>query len=288
MLLLLFQMMCRFRRWWGRNLGSQVFTDKGALRLLNQFPVSDYVDPDIAGMRLGEFDTQLFSWDWHGDDESILAIVTSMVDMTILPIVNAAIASLWDPSPKIRALWGCWEQPNGHGGLYARNVTPIFDNNTAAGWVEVGMNSSNPTLFCVVHCGKHANSKACAQTPKRGGRSCLPLDNIFPTPAEDIIDDIGDELDDDAVMRRPKPCSFPTTQTGFQNFERKLQKCTFRQQQQLEVIWNHALGLFADYWQSFVAVEDVAWLCEHDHIVNPPAAGSWVNRKCTGSRSAAT
>jgi len=38
MLLLLFVMMCRPRRRRGRNLGSQVFTDKGALRYLERFP----------------------------------------------------------------------------------------------------------------------------------------------------------------------------------------------------------------------------------------------------------
>jgi hypothetical protein len=31
----------------------------------------------------------------------------------------------------------------------------------------------------------------------------------------------------------------------------------------------------------------VAWLCEHDHIVNPLAAGSLVNRKHTSNRPAA-
>jgi len=38
MLLLLFLMMCRSRRRQGRNLGSQVFTDKGVLQHLDQFP----------------------------------------------------------------------------------------------------------------------------------------------------------------------------------------------------------------------------------------------------------
>jgi hypothetical protein len=38
MLLLLFLMMCRSRRRRGRNLGSQVFADTGALRCLERFP----------------------------------------------------------------------------------------------------------------------------------------------------------------------------------------------------------------------------------------------------------
>ena len=94
------------------------------------------MDPDIAAKRVGENNTQLFSWHQLGDDESILPIVTSIVDMTILSIVNAAMAGLPDPSRKIQEVWGCLDEPNGDGGLYAHNVTPIFDNNTAARWVK--------------------------------------------------------------------------------------------------------------------------------------------------------
>ena len=60
-----------------------------------------YVDPDIAGKRVGENNNHLFSWCWPGDDELILPIVTSIVNTTILLIVNAAIAGLPDPSRKI-------------------------------------------------------------------------------------------------------------------------------------------------------------------------------------------
>jgi len=60
-----------------------------------------YVDPDIAGKRVGETNIQLFSWHWPGDDESILPIVSSIIDTTIVLIVNVAIAGLLDPSRKI-------------------------------------------------------------------------------------------------------------------------------------------------------------------------------------------
>ena len=92
-----------------------------------------YVDPDIAGKMVGESNTQLYSWHWPEDDDSILPIVTSIVNITILSIVNAPIAGLPDPSRSIQEFWGCLEEPNGDGGPYARNVTPIFNNNTAAG-----------------------------------------------------------------------------------------------------------------------------------------------------------
>jgi len=149
------------------------------------------------------------------------------------------------------------------------------------------MKLSNPTRLCVVYRGQQADRTDGAQTPMRGGRSYHPLDNILPPPAEDMIDDIGEESDDDVETRRPNPRSFPTTKTGFEKLERKHQKRIIRQQRYLEVIRNCAVGLFADYERSVVANEDVAWLREHDYIANPPAAGSVANRKRTSSRPAA-
>jgi hypothetical protein len=123
---------------------------------------------------VGENNTQLFSWHWPGDDESIHPIVTSIVNTTILSIANAAISGLPDPSRTIRELWGCQEEPNGDGGPYAHNVTLIFDNNTAGGWVMAAMKLSNPTLFCIVYCGQQADGRDGAQTPMHGGRSYHP------------------------------------------------------------------------------------------------------------------
>jgi len=114
-----------------------------------------YADPNIAEKRVGENNTQLFSLHWPVDYESI---VTSIVDSTILSIVNVVIAGLPDPSRRIQDLCSCLEEPNGDGGLYTHNVTSIFDNNTAARWGKVAMKLSNPTLFCVVYRGQQANS----------------------------------------------------------------------------------------------------------------------------------
>jgi hypothetical protein len=120
-----------------------------------------------------------------------------------------------------------------------------------------------------------------------GGRSYVPLDDILQPLAEDMIDNIGEESDDDGPMRRPYPRGLPMTTTGFQKFERKLQKRIIRQQRYLQVIRNRALGLFADYEQSVIADEDVAWLREHDYIVKLPTADSLANRKRTSSCPAA-
>jgi len=66
-----------------------------------------------------------------------------------------------------------------------------------------------------------------------------------------------------------------------------LQRWIIRQQQYLEVIRHRALGLFADYGQCVVADEDVAGLHQHDHIVDPPAAGSFAYRKHINNRQGA-
>jgi hypothetical protein len=59
------------------------------------------VDSDIAGKRVGENNTQLFPWHWPGHDESIVPIVTSIVNMSILSIVNVAISCYPDTGQKI-------------------------------------------------------------------------------------------------------------------------------------------------------------------------------------------
>jgi len=141
-----------------------------------------YVDPDIARKRVGENNSQLISLHWPADYESILPIVTSIVDSNILSSVNAEIGSLPDPSRKIRELWGGLQEANGDGSPYVRNATPIFDNNTATGWVKAAMQFSNPMLFCVVYRGQHADGTAGTHMRMRGGRSYLPLDDILPPP----------------------------------------------------------------------------------------------------------
>jgi len=163
----------------------------------------------------------------------------------------------------------------------------MIDNNTAARCVKVAMKSSNSRVFRVVHWAQQADGTDGAQTPMDAGCSYLPLDDILPPPAEDIIENIREKLDHDGEMWRPNLRIFHTTKTGFQKFEQKLQKKIIRRQRYLAVIRNHALGLFANYEPSVVADEDVAWLHTHDHFVNPPAAGSVATRKRTSSCQAA-
>jgi len=122
-----------------------------------------------------------------------LPIVTSIVDMNTVFMMNSAIACLPNCTQKIPKHWGCQEQPNGNGGLHAHNVTPIIDINSASGWVQQAMKSNTPTLFCIIYCGQHTDSTSGSQMPRRGGCSYVPLDNILPPLAKEMIDDIREE-----------------------------------------------------------------------------------------------
>jgi len=66
----------------------------------------NFVDPDFDRKKVHRYKTQLFSWYWPGDDESILEMVTSIVKLSILSFMNAAIAGQSDPRWKIQELWG--------------------------------------------------------------------------------------------------------------------------------------------------------------------------------------
>jgi len=119
-----------------------------------------------------------------------------------------------------------------------------------------------------------------------GGRSNLPLDDILPPPAEDMIDDIEEESDHDGETWYPNPRSFRKSKTGFQNFDRKLQQTITRKLRYLEVIQTRAYGLLANNEQSLVADENVTWLRQHNFIVNPAAAASLADRNGTSSHPA--
>ena len=71
-------------------------------------------------------------------------------------------------------------------------------------------------LCCVVYHGQRADGTAGGQTPMCGGCSYLPLGDILPPPAEDMINDIGEESDDDGETQHPHPRNFPTKITGIQ------------------------------------------------------------------------
>ena len=73
------------------------------------------------------------------------------------------------------------------------------------------MKLSKATLFYVVYCGQQADDTAGLLTPIRGGCSCLPVDDILPLPAEDMIDNIGEESDVDGETRHRNPSSFVMT-----------------------------------------------------------------------------
>jgi len=143
--LLLFLMMCGYGRQWRWNLGSEVISYQGVLQGFNPFlanPCSytiTYMDPDIAVKRLCQNTTEVHSCHCPADHESWIPILTSIVDMTTFSIMNSAIARFADPRPEVCGYWRCWEKSNVHYGLHSSNVTPIFNEHTAAGWVKLVM-----------------------------------------------------------------------------------------------------------------------------------------------------
>jgi len=296
----LWGLFCSFR-WFGfveddeeEISGHTSFLYKVCHAASTDFPVEPFsyviasVDLNIAWKRVGENNPQLLTWNSAADDQSILSIVTSIVDMSILSIVNAAVAGLHDPRHNIWELSGGWEEPNGDGSLHDYTVIINFDYTTAATWAKVEMKLNNPMLFWMVYGGHHANGTAGTQPPIFGTQSYLPLDDILPLPAEVIINNMLEELDDGGAMRRPNPGRFLTMKTNIEKFKRNLGRTIIKQQCYLEVIHNCTLGSFADYQRSIDADEVVAWLRKDDHIQNHPTAGTVANRKGTSSHLAMT
>jgi len=107
--------------------------------------------------------------------------------------------------------------------------------------------------------------------PKQGDRCYLPLGNNLPSAVEDMINNIKEESDDDAEIWHPNATSIPTTKLDFQMFDTKPEWMIIIQQHSHEVIRNYALGPCPNYVRRVVANNTVAWLLDHNHIVDPPA-----------------
>jgi len=246
-----------------------------------------YVGQDIAGKWVGENNTQQFSLHWPGDDISILLRVTSIADPTILLVVNAVIPGLPLPSWKIRKHWGCLEEPTADSAQHIWNGTPIIDNNEGARWEKGTMKLHILWLVGIVDRSQHANGTSDAETDMRGGCCYFPPYNVLPPPAHDIIQDIGDESDDDAEMQCSNQTIIPTMKTGFQKFKSMVERRISRQHQFVDVIRYPVPSLCADYELSAVVDQDVAWLHKYNHIVNPPTLDSLANRKSMSNHLAA-
>jgi len=86
----------------------------------------------------------------------------------------------------------------GGGPLHSRSVTPIVNNHSAAIWGGVAMRFINQILLGVAYRGQQSDIASRAHTPMNGGRSHPPHDDNFACSAKDIIDDISEQLVDDA------------------------------------------------------------------------------------------
>jgi hypothetical protein len=202
-----------------------------------------------------------------------------MVHTTIISMVNAAIAGLSDARWNIQQHWGCREEPTGDNSLHAVNVTPTVNIITASGYIKMPIRFQNPTHFCVGYRCLHANGPSGAQMPVYDGHSYLALDGTLDLPAEDIINMMVEDLEDNAQRCHTNQRSILSTKLGLQMYERQLQWKHIRLQQYVEVIRHCAVALFTDNMQSSDDNVNLTWLHEHDNIVNPTAAGSFANRK---------
>jgi hypothetical protein len=173
------------------------------------------VDPDIARKSGCENNSQLFACHWPWDDGAILPVVIFIIDRNIVSIVHAAISGLPEGCCNIRDLCGCLEKPNGNRVLYVCNITPIFDNNTAARWIMAAMKFSNPKHCRVSYHSQQADGTDGAQMPMHGCRTDLPVVVILPLPVQDMIDPIREYSEEDGDTRPPNSRSLPTTKTGF-------------------------------------------------------------------------
>lgn len=112
----------------------------------SNFAISN-VDQDIYEKSVGEINTELISWHWHGDDKLMLSIVMLISNTSISLIWNATIAGVPASRHNIRDIWVCQEEPNGDGHHHCGTITPITENHSAARCEMEAFQVTTPTLF---------------------------------------------------------------------------------------------------------------------------------------------
>jgi hypothetical protein len=125
--------------------------------------------------------------------------------------VNAAKTSLPDLNNKFLDLQGCWKETTGDGGQYTRNITPIFNQNTAARWVKAAMKRNQAWYVCIMFHGLQADGPASAQMSMTRGLSNLPLNDILTPTAQDMMENKNEQSADDAEMGHSNARYYPTT-----------------------------------------------------------------------------
>jgi len=208
-------------------------TSTAFLVVPSSFTIS-YVDPNVAAKKVDGNISLLFSWHWPGYDELRLSIVTSIIDMSIMSFMSAAIADLPECSQKCWELLDCYAEPTGDGCPYTCNDTTIIHNNTATGLAMASMRLQNPSLLCIVYWGQQGNGTSSVLTPMCAGRSYLHLEDIITPTAKNMIAKNGEESYDNAKTWHPNPKIFPKTITGFHQSERIHQWIIIRQQNTLK------------------------------------------------------
>jgi len=83
----------------------------------------------------------------------------------------------------------------------------------------VAMKSNNAILVCIVYRGHHGDGICSTQPPMCGDHRYHYLDVIISLPAEDMIDNIEEEVVNDTEIWHTNRSSFLIMSTGFPKFD---------------------------------------------------------------------
>jgi hypothetical protein len=182
--------------------------------------------------------------------------------------MTAALEVLVDPNRRIRCLYGIRSEPEGNEPApQAWKAGLLSNDSTVQGWLNQTRFNSDRMLYCVLW-----STGGRPDTPPPGPRAYL--DHEETTQAFDI----GEESDDESARERPNPRNFPRTKIGFVATIRCIRKRIIRQTRYYTIIRNKAIARFPDIDESAFEVNEneVAWLLNHNWLVEPPTAGSLV------------
>ena len=217
----------------------------------------------------------LFTYLWPWADPSLVSTISSIVGKSMQALAATAIANMSHPNCEIRAVWGATaeESTEDNGVVDGPKGNQVFLLNcdeAVKGWLVQTSHLVDRKVFIVY---RRPEADGRPDTPISGDRPFFSRTALVPRESE-VYYNISEGEDEELVVLRKEPRTFPWTRSGLATKERIVVMHIIRQERLLRVLRVRARGFYGDWQDTDVQEEDVTWMADNRYLVDPPEPGT--------------
>ena len=178
-----------------------------------------------------------FTYLWPWADSSLITTISSIVGQSIQALAAAAIANMPYPNREIRAIWGATAEESAEDngvadGPKGNQVFLLNSNEAVKGWLVRTSHLVDRTVFIA---NRRPEADGRPDTPISGDRPFFSRTTPVPRKSEVYYDNSEGE-DEELVVLRKEPRTFPWTRSGLATKECIVGMCIICQERLLHVL----------------------------------------------------